>query len=326
MKNILYLIIILTLTSCGKSKGKSMLPSSLGTNNKILTVIKTSHWDGGIGNEIREAFGKYQVGISRPEPIVSMSQVPITGFNRFTNTNRSILHVAIGNKDTMTVSTNKYATPQKIVYIKGKTEDAIKKMIATKADEIIKIFNNQDIEITQKKISYRKLDEKKYKTINDLGLSIDIPNTYRFVKDSLGFMWFRQRLRTSAKEDGSCNILLYSVPFDSIVLPDDFVSLRDEIGKKHIPGLLKGTYMTTEKAFAPHIFEATINHKKAYEIRGLWYTENDFEGGPFLDYVILDDKHKRYVIFEGFVYIPSKNKRDLLFNLEAIAKSIKFEE
>ena len=45
--------------------------------------------------------------------------------------------------------------------------------------------------------------------------------------------------------------------------------------------------------------------------------------GPFINYTIIDKKNNRLVIFEGFTYAPSVNKRDFLFELEAIAKSMK---
>ena len=45
--------------------------------------------------------------------------------------------------------------------------------------------------------------------------------------------------------------------------------------------------------------------------------------GPFLNYTVIDKKNNRLVIVEGFTYAPSVNKRAFLFELEAIAKSLK---
>ncbi len=44
--------------------------------------------------------------------------------------------------------------------------------------------------------------------------------------------------------------------------------------------------------------------------------------GPFVNYNIIDKKNNRIIVVEGFTYAPSVNKRDFIFELEAIAKSI----
>jgi hypothetical protein len=52
--------------------------------------------------------------------------------------------------------------------------------------------------------------------------------------------------------------------------------------------------------------------------------QNDYMNGPFINYCIFDDKNQRILVLEGFCYAPSKQKRDLMFELEAIIKSIQF--
>ena len=44
--------------------------------------------------------------------------------------------------------------------------------------------------------------------------------------------------------------------------------------------------------------------------------------GPFINYAIIDQKNDRLLVVEGFTYAPSVNKREFLFELEAIAKSL----
>jgi hypothetical protein len=45
--------------------------------------------------------------------------------------------------------------------------------------------------------------------------------------------------------------------------------------------------------------------------------------GPFVNYAIRDIKNNRYLLIEGFTYLPSKAKRDHMFELEAIINSAK---
>ena len=44
--------------------------------------------------------------------------------------------------------------------------------------------------------------------------------------------------------------------------------------------------------------------------------------GPFINYWIEDKVNNRYLIAEGFVFAPSVGKRDYIFELEAIIRSI----
>ena len=66
-----------------------------------------------------------------------------------------------------------------------------------------------------------------------------------------------------------------------------------------------------------------IDNKPAYEVRGVWKMQGYTMAGPFITYVIEDKVNKRYLIGDGYVYAPSLEKRDYVFELESIIKSIK---
>jgi hypothetical protein len=123
------------------------------------------------------------------------------------------------------------------------------------------------------------------------------------------------------------DLLFYQVPLDVIRKGDsavtDIVRLRDSIGKEHIEGRLEGTYLATESAYAPYIFETIIDNKPTLETKGIWDVKNDFMSGPFINYAIEDKINNRYVIIEGYVFAPSVQKRDFIFELEAIIRSVK---
>ena len=80
-----------------------------------------------------------------------------------------------------------------------------------------------------------------------------------------------------------------------------------------------------DSAGNPVTFDAKIDGKKAYETRGKWEVKNDFMAGPFLNYTVVDKQQNRLIVFEGFTYAPSINKREFVFELEAIAKSMKIQ-
>lgn len=328
MKKILTcLAISFLLISCGNTNGKKefVLPYSVGSTNSVLTVTKISLWQGKLGDEIRTVFGEHQVGLPQPETLLSMSQIDPSGFKGFMRNNKAVLIVKKGEKEQISVMKNKYAEPQVLVTATAKDEHDLINLIRTRGKEIIKIFKDEDVKFSQRVFSRKKLDEQKYETVRDLGISLTIPDSYRLVKDSIGFLWLRQHLSSGiARGDGSNNILLYSIPLeDETKVSDNITKVRDMIGEKHIPGSKPDMYMITEKAYTPHIFDVIIDGKKAYETRGKWELKNDFMAGPFINYTVVDKPNNRLVVFEGFTYAPSVNKRDFIFELEAIGKSMK---
>ncbi len=331
-KLILIFIALLLVISCKTDakdkKQERILKSSVGHTNSILTVTKVNFWDGNVGDEIRKVFGEHQVGLPQPETLVSMTQVDPVGFKGSMLINKAIMIVKLGDNEGVKVEKDRYASPQVIVYVTAKTEGNLQKLIRTEAKKIIKIFKDEDVKCSQRIFAKNKLDESKFKTIRDLGISITIPKTFRLVKDSIGFLWLRQHLKSGiARGDGSNNILVYSIPLeDEQKLADNISNIRNEIGEKHIPGDEEGMFMITEEAYTPHIFKVEIDGKKAIETRGKWEVKGDFMAGPFVNYMIIDKPKNRVVVFEGFTYAPAVNKRDFIFELEAIGKSITFDK
>jgi len=48
--------------------------------------------------------------------------------------------------------------------------------------------------------------------------------------------------------------------------------------------------------------------------------------GPFVNYAVEDIPNNRVVVLEGFVFAPSISKRNNMFELEAIIKTLTFTE
>lgn len=155
------------------------------------------------------------------------------------------------------------------------------------------------------------------------GVSLKIGFGYKYdmVRDK--FIWLRKEFAS-----GYNSVLIYEVPIETVEKDNNIIAnitqMRDEIGKANIHGTLPNTWMITEAAYAPYLFEEKIANKKTYLTKGTWELKNDFMAGPFVNYAIKDTKNNRYLILEGFTYNPSKSKRDLVFELEAIIQSVTF--
>ena len=318
--------ITILLTAC-VGNDKFVLRTSIGKISKVMVVANASDWTGDIGKEIRSSFGELMVGLPQPETILSVSQVAPNGFGNMMKVARNILVIGVADEEKFFVRNNVYAQPQTIIYVYAKDDEGVLKLFKKHQKEIIKTFVASDIRMTQNLFKKNQLDVSQFKTLQNLGVSLTIHDKFNKVDDTGEFLWLRHHLTSGIAKTGSNNILLYSIPLsEETRVSDSIVAVRNSIGKKYIPGSDPETmYMTTEKAYTPFTFDAVIDSKKAYETRGKWEVKNDFMAGPFLNYTVVDKKNHRLIVFEGFTYAPSVNKRAFLFELEAIAKSMKIQ-
>ena len=325
MKKIFSILVITILLSSCVGNDKVILKESIGKLNKVMVVAEISDWTGDVGKEVRNSFGELMVGLPQPEPILDVSQVAPSGFSSMMKASRNILIISESNNEGFSVKNNIYAQPQTVVYVQAKDDAGIIKLLQKHKKEIKSIFLEADVKFTQSIFEKDKQDNTHYKTLQNLGISLTIPTKFNLVDDTGEFLWLRNHLTSGIAKTGSNNILVYSIPLtDESKVADNIVAVRDSIGEKYIPGTDAETqHMITEEAYTPFTFDAVIDGKKAYETRGKWEVKNDFMAGPFLNYTIIDKKNNRLIIFEGFTYAPSVNKRAFVFELEAIAKSMK---
>jgi len=325
-KALTILMATLFLVSCVDAEKSFVLRGSVGKTNRVLIVIESDQWQGAIGNELRDFIGEPLVGLPQAETVFSVSQVSPKNFRSILRFNRNVLVVQKSTKDTFFTKRDLYASPQTVVSITAKNDEGLVKQLKKYSKEIIKTFKDSEIKVTQHRFYKDKIDASSYKTLQNLGVSLTVPKIFKTVDDTGEFLWLRQHLLSGiARGDGTNNILVYSVPLgDENDVSKRVLSIRDTIGKKYIPGSKEGMYMITEAAYTPVTIAARIADRKAFETRGKWEVKNDFMAGPFLNYTIIDKENNRLLIVEGFTYAPSVNKREFIFELEAIAKSLKF--
>ncbi len=315
------LVIVSFIISCDSRNNQKVLKEANGRINNLLVVMKNSEWQGKLGDELRKIIAEPVVGLPQPEPQFEVSQVPPESFGRMFKASRNVLEIGVSDKNSFTISTDVYASPQKIITIIGKSEKELINEIQKNSKKIISEFKKSDLRSVQRKILKKYWDPSKIKTFEKQGYSLKIPRTYNKVEDNGDFIWYRYHLFGG----NSMELISYTVPITS---EDDengnnIVAIRDSIGKKYMPGEIENSYMITEKAYTPHIFEVKLDGKKAFETRGKWEVKGVYMAGPFLSYTVVDKPNNRLVVVEGLTYAPSINKRDYMFELEAILKTLK---
>ena len=310
---IVYFVLVFTL-SCSESR-QELLPSSNGNINNVSVVINDELWDGKVGEIIRENFGRPIYGLPQIEPVFSLSHIPSRIFTGFATKSRTILKIDISETEGVFNFKNSYATPQRIIQITGKTPENIISNINKNINSIYSALYLNEIQEKQRRISKNLNQTESVK--KSTGLSLRFPSAYRVAKVDSNFVWIRKDIET-----GSANLFVsrYNDEYKRKV-----IQIRDSISKMHIPGPIEDSFMSTDLIYEPNSEEINIRGKQLLETRGLWEIQGQFMAGPFLNYLLkIDNEKNEYIMLDGFVYSPGTNKRDYVFELEAIMRSLKY--
>lgn len=316
----LFFIIGLFFTSCNSNQSsKRYVSESSGNINQLSVVIENSNWNGELGELIREHFAADYKGLPQQEPHFTLKQIPPSVFTGFARKNRLFIKVEQTQKPMITKVVDSFAKPQIGYVLSANNKSDFKKLLEENSSKIIKEFQQTEIKERQRRIKKSNLDASAIQ--KEFGVTMSLPSAYRYAKTEDNFIWLRKDIK-----HGGMEVMIYEVPKETIIANDsileNIIKMRDSIGQKYIPGPTENSYMSTEKAYAPYLFETKIDNHFAYEIKGTWEVKGFFMGGPFLTYAV--ERDDKFLILEGFVFKPSASKRNQMIEIEAILRSAQF--
>lgn len=321
-KTLFLWLFVASLASSCSFKKDDIPEHSSGAINTISVIIDDQLWNGEVGDSIRNKFASPVLGLPQEEPLFTINQYPVKLFEGFSTDSHNIIIVKKGNENKFEFKQNEFATPQNAFHITGKTSFEIIDLLEKNASEIIQKMRAIEVVHNQEIFKDSLLDTKKVQ--KKFNIDLLIPSKYEYVMRRKNFIWLKSEIVS-----GNTSLIIYEVPWKSIrpnYAVTDIVITRDSIGKAYIHGSDYGTQMVSDQAYSPYFSKTTLAGNIAYETKGTWQMKNDFMSGPFINYAIFDKAHRRILILEGFCYAPSKEKRDLMFELESIIKSIKIKK
>ena len=313
------LVLLLTTISCQNKKSAPLVLSSSGNINTITVVMTDQLWAGTIGQAVRDMYAYPAEGLPQQEPLFDLKQIPPEVFSGFAQSSRSVLWVGIGDQTNIRIDKNTYAQPQTVAVFSAPTPAALIEIIVSQSDEVIKTLRTQERAERLRRI--RKSTYANHGLDKKFGFTLTMPSAYKTLKENETTSWFQREI-----QKGHINLLVTTTPYDEDIVVDQnlekIIAQHDSIGKAFIPGRLPNSYFITEKAYEPYVYRTTFGKNPALEIRGTWEVHGDFMAGPFLLYVINDKPNNRNIVLEGFVFAPSTEKRDYIFEIETILRSI----
>lgn len=311
--------------SCTNS-GEVIHKNITGAASELVVVISKDAWGGASGELIRKSLAQPHVGLPQEEPLFDVIDVPHQAFTEIFKTTRNIVQTRIsGNVKNEGVSfrDDVWAYPQATVTIQAKSAAKFEELYKANEEKILSYLLAAEKE--RLTMGYKKFYEKGvYNVLNeDLGITMKVSPGFRISERGEDFIWLVYD--TPKIQQG---IIIYTLPYnsDSIFTVKELVSARNQVLKANVPGPTEGSYMTTERRFqqVQNIFEHNNNYSSG--MRGLWKVQNDFMGGPYIALAELDATNQRVVVAFGYVYAPSKDKRNLLRQVEAMIYSMKFND
>lgn len=319
MNKTLFLCLCFSFFCCQKKEDKSPRTTS-GPINTISVIIDDQLWNGEVGDSIRNKFASPVLGLPQEEPLFSINQYPVKLFEGFSTDSRNIIIVKKEGKTDFKIKENEYATPQNDIHISGKSNDEIIDILEKNKVVIINKMRATELQENQRINKDSLLNPKKLK--DKFNIMLQVPSKYKYVMRRKNFIWMKKEITS-----GNTSVLIYQLPMSTIPKYNEVNSIvksRDSIGNLYIHGTESRSKMITEAAYSPYFSMTYLEGRRTYETKGTWEMNNDFMSGPFINYAIMDKKNNRILVLEGFCYAPSKEKRDLMFELESIIKSIRF--
>ncbi len=321
LHGLLSVAILFSFIAC-QDGGAGLTKNVTGKAGELVVVISDDAWQGSPGEAIRQTLAQEHVALPQDEPLFDLVKVPREGFKNIFKTTRNIMQVRISsNLDTfgVTFQENIWASPQSMVIIQAQNESEFQELIDENKSKIISYFLRA--EKNRLTMNYNKYYERGIYNVLDkeFGLTMKVAPGFQIAEQKEDFIWLRYE--TPAISQG---IILYSFPYvtDSAFNMDYQLKVRDSILKANVPGPTTGSYMATERRIDQVYNVSKHNGNYATEMRGLWRLMNDFMGGPYVSLAQLDIENQRVLVAFGYVYAPSKDKRNLLRQVEAMIYTI----
>ncbi len=294
-----------------------------GKAGELVIIITDENWEGEPGKLLRDCLAQDHVSLPQDEPLFDLINVPPEAFKSIFKTTRNIIQTKIvPTVDSTGVFFKKdvWANPQSVVIIQARNSEEFNRLFDKGKDKILVYF--LQAEKDRLTMNYGKYYEKSvYNVLNrDFNFTMNVPPGFQIASQKKDFIWLRYET-----PDISQGIVIYTFPYlsDSTFTGKYLLNIIDSVLKENIPGPAKGSYMTTEQRVEQVFNVREHNGNYTSEMRGLWRLENDYMGGPYISIAELDAANQRVIVAFGYVYAPSKNKRNYLRQVEAMIYSLK---
>ncbi|MCL2073032.1 MAG: DUF4837 family protein [Marinilabiliaceae bacterium] len=328
MKKIVYLPLLTALIVAGCNDAGSLKSNITGSLGEVMIVMtdKTKTSEG--GKYLLEMFRQEMTGLPQVESLFSVSVIPPNALSDVMKMFRNIVIINISpnieQEGVKYLTDNAWAKDQALMFIEAHDLESFREIVEHYEIKILSFFVSAERKRILSFHTKNRNIELMQQVNSTMGINMVIPGGFRAAKPKSGinFKWFSNE--APAYSEG---LLIYTFDYidENSFSKENLIFKRDSALKENIQGSFEGSYMATETNFPISYKTLTVNGHETAELRGLWKTEGDFMGGPFVQFAHLDKINKRIIITEGYVYAPQKlNKRNHVWQVESLLYSVKF--
>ncbi len=306
--------------SCGSGDGSYvMMPESSGRSGEVLLVMPQQMYDGEIGDTVVKWLRQEYLVLNQYEPTLKVVHIKPSAFNELFRKTRNIIVVDVNPESQRTefrVESDKHARPQIYVTLKAPNDSLLLKSWYNVENYVL------DTIVTAEKMRYLygfkkyRSSQSEQKLRDNHHVNMVVPSSgFNLDVDHENFVWISKETQISSQ-----GIFIFDFPYNG---PNDFdmqnmVRRIDSVLMLNVPGPAAGSYMAIEKKLPPIVSQHSRGGAYMLEIRGLWETEGDFMGGPFVSQSIVDTVNNRMVTAMAYVFGGKNDKKKLLWPLEAV--------
>ncbi len=327
-----------------KRKDNPFLPQATGAIDEVLVIMADGLWKGTIGDTMRHFLQEDYAVLPQSQPIFDLRQINGGQFGSLLKRTATILVVGLLDSDDKAslmikerldqykqkkqrdklpiffASMDTWAEPQNVVYLYGENYKALIDKLVKHNDKLIKQLYEVEDDKTARNVKIPGVDWGLTNFLQqDFKLNFEVPKNYKTALKNDTTLWIRHD--DNATEAVS-NIFIHKEIVaggtESVDMKEWVIKFRDQLGK-YVKSDVKGAYMYSDDIL-PFEFKWIKNEKgnRIIEARGLWRMKNDFLGGPFITYLVEDQKNSRFIVLDGFVYAPRSKKRLLMRRIEML--------
>jgi hypothetical protein len=339
-------IAFLLMLSCGvenKETKKSYLPVARGKAGVILIVMDTGKYNADLGLALRKVLAEPILGLPQPEPYFTIQNINPLKLNKLLKAAKNMIFVttldgrsrqnrellkSITNDSKKRINTDTslymlskqddFARGQQVLHLFGKDDESLIKKIKQNRSKILNYFNQTEKKRLMKKLFRVEETNLTNVLIKDHEFSLRLPLGFELAKNTENFAWMRVLDDRIEK-----NIFVYHEPYASQEPFEDPLAFREKITRKFMTDVQKPDIIMTLQDVPSTTSEINLSGKYAKQTKGLWKLSDISGGGPFLSYVFVDESQKRIYYLEGYVYAPSKNKREPMREISVILDTFK---
>jgi hypothetical protein len=317
----------------------------------MLVIMDSIQWKGSLGSQLRQIFREEVQGLPREEPMFNLAYIYPRRNPGLIAQIRNLVIVFTLDQDTpgsrilkeqfsenaigriqsdtsfhIYTTDDEYSRGQEVMYLFAMKEAGLIDYLKKNKDRIQSYFNDLERQRLTEDIvgtsSTKPLTEFLKK---DQGCEIRVPFGYKLADKQEDLVWLRQM---GAEIDKNVFISWKDYNSEYQLRPDSLIAWRDDIASRFLfeDPERPNTYLVTETSvpYKPVVArQMNFDGEFAMELKGLWKTNNNTMGGPFVSYSLVDNSRGRLYYIEGFCFSPGKNQRETIRELEAILHTFK---